>query len=143
HAAFRIRSRMSDLKSKVADAVSSGQLLETSAANILQATGEGASEVTRRSVDELVAGGHWTELNDRFYRNLAFGTGGLRGRSIGKMVTKAERGTPTELGRPEFPCIGTNAMNYYNISRATQGLVTYLKEWLRKEGISRKPKIVL
>ena len=32
------------------------------------------------------------ELNDRFYKTLAFGTGGLRGRTIGKIVTKAERG---------------------------------------------------
>ncbi len=32
------------------------------------------------------------ELNDRFYRTLSFGTGGLRGRTIGKIVTAAERG---------------------------------------------------
>ena len=25
-------------------------------------------------------------------------------------MTKAERGTPNDLGRPEFPCVGTNAM---------------------------------
>ena len=36
--------------------------------------------------------GEWTELNDRFFRTLAFGTGGLRGRTIGKVVTNAERG---------------------------------------------------
>lgn len=45
------------------------------------------------------------EIDDRFYRNLAFGTGGLRG-VIGA---------------------GTNRMNIYVIRRATQGLSNYLK----------------
>ena len=43
-------------------------------------------------------------ITDRFYRDLAFGTGGLRG----------------VLGA------GTNRMNVYNIRRATQGLADYL-----------------
>ena len=59
------------------------------------------------------------ELEDRFFEPLAFGTGGLRGKTIGAIVTKAERGSPQALGRPEFSCVGTNAMNTYNISRAT------------------------
>ena len=46
-----------------------------------------------------------TEINDRFYRDLAFGTGGLRG----------------ILGA------GTNRMNLYVVRRATQGLAAYLK----------------
>ena len=45
-------------------------------------------------------------VNDRFYRDLEFGTGGLRG-VIGA---------------------GTNRMNIYVIRRATQGLCNYLKE---------------
>lgn len=45
------------------------------------------------------------EIDDRFYRNLAFGTGGLRG-VIGA---------------------GTNRMNVHVIRRATQGLSNYLK----------------
>lgn len=44
-------------------------------------------------------------INDRFYRDLEFGTGGLRG-VIGA---------------------GTNRMNIYVIRRATQGLCAYLK----------------
>ena len=63
--------------------------------------------------------GEWAELNDRFYKTLAFGTGGLRGRTIGKIVTKAERGQGRPNERPEFPCVGTNAMNFFNVSRAT------------------------
>ncbi len=45
-------------------------------------------------------------INDRFYRDLEFGTGGLRG----------------VLGA------GTNRMNIYTIRRATQGLANYIKE---------------
>ncbi len=44
------------------------------------------------------------EINDRFYRDLAFGTGGLRG-VIGA---------------------GTNRMNVYTVRKATQGLADYL-----------------
>ena len=94
-------------------------------------------------VTELVNADAWDELNDRFYKTLAFGTGGLRGRTIGKVVTAVERGTPDELGRPEFPCVGTNAMNFYNISRATQGLVAYLHDWFRNERLPGRPKIVI
>ena len=43
-------------------------------------------------------------INDRFYRDLAFGTGGLRG-VIGA---------------------GTNRMNLYTVRRATKGLADYL-----------------
>ncbi len=82
----------------------------------------------KESILELVEQGQWGELNDRFFRKLAFGTGGLRGRTIGKVVTEAEKGTPTGLGRPEFPAVGTNCMNYGNVARATQGLVNYLKK---------------
>lgn len=86
-----------------------------------------------RVIDELVAAEEWAELNDRFYKTLQFGTGGLRGRTIGKIVTAAERGDAAHsapaIGRPEFPCVGTNAMNSFNISRATRGLVAYLHEW--------------
>ena len=82
----------------------------------------------KESILELVEQGQWGELNDRFFRKLAFGTGGLRGRTISKVVTEAEKGTPTGLGRPEFPAVGTNCMNYGNVARATQGLVNYLKK---------------
>ena len=45
-------------------------------------------------------------INDRFYRNLEFGTGGLRG-VIGA---------------------GTNRMNIYTVRRATQGFANYINE---------------
>ncbi|OLE10266.1 MAG: phosphomannomutase, partial [Verrucomicrobia bacterium 13_1_20CM_3_54_17] len=36
-----------------------------------------------------------------------------------------------------------NAMNFFNISRATQGLVAYLHDWNRSAKISTKPKFVI
>ncbi|MBR6830471.1 MAG: phospho-sugar mutase, partial [Tidjanibacter sp.] len=45
------------------------------------------------------------EFNESFYRDLEFGTGGLRG----------------ILG------VGTNRMNIYTVGMATQGLANYLK----------------
>lgn len=57
-------------------------------------------------IDELKAiDGKEEEINDRFYRELEFGTGGLRG-VIGA---------------------GTNRMNFYTVRKATQGLADYLK----------------
>jgi phosphoglucomutase len=35
--------------------------------------------VFRKEAEDLLAAGDWKELEDRFYRNLEFGTGGLRG----------------------------------------------------------------
>lgn len=135
---------MSDIKAKLNEAVSSGALLESSRKNILQILEHSSSNrVVTDSIAALVDGQEWQELNDRFFRTLAFGTGGLRGRTIGRIVTEAERGTPTELGRPEFPCVGTNAVNYFNISRATQGLVAYLKEWLSRTNQKGRPKIAI
>jgi phosphoglucomutase len=117
------------LDSKISRAVADGKLMESAAKNIHALLDGAPSDLYLRSVHELLDGAEWTELNDRFYRTLAFGTGGLRGRTIGKIVTVAERGNARENERPEFPCVGTNEMNYYNISRATQGLVAYVSEW--------------
>lgn len=134
---------MNTLTDRIQAAVAAGQLLESSAQNICQLLARSSSPVYLDSVTELVDAEAWSELNDRFFRTLAFGTGGLRGRTIGKVVTAAERGTLQALERPEFPCVGTNAMNDYNISRATQGLVAYLKEWFAKENLAGRPKIVI
>ncbi len=113
----------------MAQAVKAGKLSGESAENIRRMTAASKSlPLVEASIGELVAAGEWAELNDRFFRTLAFGTGGLRGRTIGKVVTKAEQGTPTSLGRPEFPAVGTNCMNDGNVARATQGLVNYLKK---------------
>jgi phosphoglucomutase len=134
---------MSDLSTELDAAVAGGHLLASSAANICQMLDRSSSPIDRASIEELIERAAWPELNDRFFRTLAFGTGGLRGRTIGKIVTTAEAGTPQELGRPEFPCVGTNAMNYFNISRATQGLVAYMKAHYAAEGRAGRPKLCI
>lgn len=54
------------------------------------------------------------EINDRFYRNLEFGTAGLRG-IIGA---------------------GTNRMNVYTVGQATQGLASYLLDEYEKPTVA-------
>ncbi len=134
---------MSDLSPSLSAAVQSGALLASSARNIEQLLARSSSPTYAQSIAELVEKGAWDELNDRFYKTLAFGTGGLRGRTIGKIVTAAEQGAPQPLDRPQRPCVGTNSMNYYNISRATQGLVAYLKEWFSKNDLPGRPSIAI
>src|SRR5437667_5442699 len=134
---------LADVDARIKQAVAHGQLIESSAKNSRTLLEGAGSDVYFRSVKELVHAAEWQELNDRFYQTLAFGTGGLRGRTIGKIVTAAERGNARERERPEFPCVGTNAMNFFNINRATRGLVAYLHDWNRCEQISTKPRIVI
>src|ERR1700730_3937582 len=130
------------IEAKIDNARARGQILDSSAKNIHILVAGAPSDLYLRVVEELIEAGEWSELNDRFYKTLAFGTGGLRGRTIGKIVTAAERGAPKK-DPPQFPCVGTNAMNFFNISRATQGLVAYLHDWSRREKIPRRPKLAI
>ena len=57
-------------------------------------------------VETLLKAEDWEELNDRFYTDLSFGTGGLRGVIGG----------------------GMNRMNPYTVCKATQGLANYVKK---------------
>ena len=136
-------AELADLNARIEQAVAHGQLIGSSAKNIRTLLEGVGSDVYFRSVKELVDAAEWQELNDRFYQTLAFGTGGLRGCTIGKIATTAERGNAREGERPELPCVGTNAMNFFNINRATRGLVAYLQDWNRREGIPTKPKLVI
>ena len=128
-----------EFKQAIESAVQEGKLSTDSAENVERLMRE-SKQVPRMvaSIQELVDTCEWEELNDRFFRTLAFGTGGLRGRTIGKVVTKAEMGKPTALGRPEFPAVGTNCMNEGNVAKATQGLVNYLQ----KSFPGQAPKVV-
>jgi len=140
-------NNIEELNSKIDRAAAERQLIESAAKNIRTLLAGAPSDLYLRAVEELVDADEWPELNDRFYQTLAFGTGGLRGRTIGKIVTKTERGdtahSAVATGRPEFPCVGTNAMNFFNISRATRGLVAYLHDWNQRNKISAKAKIVI
>lgn len=128
---------------KIDRAVANKRLLESAAKNIRTLLANAPSDLYSRVIDELVDTEEWNELNDRFYKTLEFGTGGLRGRTIGKIVTSAERGDAGPNDRPQFPCVGTNAMNFANVNRATQGLVAYAKEWHARNKIEARPKIVI
>jgi phosphoglucomutase len=131
------------LNSQIKQAVADGQLMESTAKNIGTLLSGARTDLYFRSVNELFSWAQWSELNDRFYQTIAFGTGGLRGRTIGKIVTTAERGNAGEDERPQFPCVGTNAMNFFNINRATRGLVAYLHDWNGREKISARPRLVI
>ena len=124
-------------------AVADGKLLESSLENIELLTGGTQDPVVPAAIAQLVEAGEWTELNNRFYKTLAFGTGGLRGRTIGTVVTAAEQGHGGINGRPEFPCVGTASMNYFNVGRAMRGLITYVRRFVEAEGTGRKPLIVV
>nr|WP_154959361.1 phospho-sugar mutase [Paenibacillus xylanexedens] len=93
--------------------------LSAAAAETLQQWLEDASidEATKQELRDLKD--QPKELEERFYRNLEFGTGGLRG-VIGA---------------------GSNRMNKYTVGRATQGFARYLLEQHGdKEG---KPSVVI
>jgi phosphoglucomutase len=132
-----------ELQALLEKARDDGLLRDSTVANALSLIRGSQSPLYAEVVAELARGQHWDELNDRFFRTLAFGTGGLRGRTIGKIVTEAERGDSSPDQSPQFPCVGTNAMNFYNVSRATQGLVAYLQEWRAQQKMGGKPKIVI
>ena len=61
-------------------------------------------EETKKEVNSLIEN-HPKELEESFYKNAAFGTGGMRG----------------VMG------VGTNRINKYTLGRNTQGLSDYLK----------------
>ncbi len=131
------------MDTKITEAVIGAKMLEISGANITSFLASSEDPVDRAAVEELVAASAWDELNDRFFKTLAFGTGGLRGRTVGRIVTKAERGSAAEGERPEHPCVGTNGMNLFNVSRATQGLVRYTKQWIAEHDPERRPAMAI
>lgn len=120
--------------------VEEGKLLASSLENIRLLLSGTQDPVASASVDELVKAHQWDELNNRFYKTLAFGTGGLRGRTIGTVVTMAEQGKGGMNARPQFPCVGTACMNFFNVGRAMRGLIQYVRGFV---GTGRKPLLVI
>ncbi len=66
-------------------------------------------QATRQEIEHLIAN-DTEELKERFYKNLEFGTGGMRG----------------VMG------VGTNRINKYTLGKSTQGLANYLKNTYRE-----------
>lgn len=131
------------LEAKLQSAADSGAILKSTHENILGLLSATTNPAYRASVDELVKKEQWAELNDRFFQTLKFGTGGLRGRTIGKVVTRTERGKADKKARPDLPCVGTASMNYYNVGRATRGLVAYILKYRAKKKLAGRPSMVI
>ena len=90
---------------------------------------------------ELTAQEAWDEINDRFYKPLTFGTGGMRGRTIGKVIASTEQGEfSNEFHTPAYPAVGCSYLNDFNVVRATMGLYRYCKYHCKDD---ESPKLVI
>jgi phosphoglucomutase len=128
---------------KTSTAARASQLLPAAAENLAAWLNSGLPAWAVASIEELTAQGAWNELNDRFYRYLEFGTGGMRGRTIGAVSAKSELGTPGPQGTPEHAAIGCNAVNDFTIIRATIGLYRYVKKYLAQNLRFDAPRLVI
>lgn len=132
------------LTASIKSATEKGDLLASASENILSWLESGVlPEWAAASIAELVEDAHWSELNDRFYKQIEFGTGGMRNRTVGQIVTKAERGTSTG-DQPAYAAVGTAVLNDFNVIRATIGLFRYCKRYLRQaNGRDDVPRLVI
>jgi phosphoglucomutase len=128
----------------IKQAARDGQLLQSSEKNLAEwLEGGFLPDWAEASIDELVARGEWDELNDRFYQFLAFGTGGMRNRTIGNVVTSAERGAAGPDAAPAHAAVGTAVLNDFNVACATIGLYRYCEYYLRQSGAGGAPRLVI
>lgn len=128
---------------KLASAEAQGFISTTTLENVTRwSQAEYLPKWVTRSVSELVDQGAWEELNDRFYQELAFGTGGMRGRTIGRISSVVEQGDLSG-GCPAYAAVGTNVLNDFNIVRATVGLFRYVQSYLQDAGRIETPRFVI
>ncbi len=129
---------------KIESAEAAGFLLGSTVTNLKNWTSaDFLPEWVGASITELVEKEEWEELNDRFYQTMAFGTGGIRGRTIGKVIAFAEKGTTSAQGMPEHAAVGTNVLNDFNLIRATVGMFRYVKQFLDESGRHDQPRFVI
>ena len=124
-------------------AATAGQLLPASAENLEAFLKANLPAWAQESIAELVTQQAWPELNDRFYRYLEFGTGGMRGRTIGAVAAKAETGRLSALGSPEHAAVGSNMLNDFTLIRAVVGLFRYTSKYLASRNAAAKPRLVI
>jgi phosphoglucomutase len=123
---------------------SENKILPSTAENMaLWVEGNFLPDWALESIQELLKKEAFEELNDRFYKNMEFGTGGMRGRTIGRISAEAEQGTLSDLGTPAHPAIGSNVLNDFNLIRATIGLFNYSQQYLKSSEIFDIPKLVI
>jgi phosphoglucomutase len=90
------------------------QLLDATAQKNVENWLNGAYDAeTKAKINQLIEANDNTALTDSFYKNLEFGTGGMRG----------------EMG------VGCNRMNKYTVGGATQGFANYLNKVLPNQSI--------
>jgi phosphoglucomutase len=121
----------------------SGQLLPAAAENLRQFLSAGLPEWAEASIAELLSREAWAELNDRFYRFLEFGTGGMRGRTIGVVNAAAETGQVSALGTPEHAAVGSNLLNDFTLVRAVIGLFRSIQTYLADRDRAERPRLVI
>lgn len=129
---------------KIEAAGSDGKLLESAVKNLkVWASADFLPAWVGESIQELVEQEAWDELNDRFYQNMAFGTGGIRGRTIGRISSSVEKGKESGQGTPEHAAVGTNVLNDFNIIKATIGLYRYCEKYLCESGRHDLPRFII
>jgi phosphoglucomutase len=128
---------------KISLAVKDGKLMPSAAENLNVWLKAGLPDWAQQSMAELIERGEWAELNDRFYRYLEFGTGGMRGRTMGKVTAQAETGTLSASGSPEHAAVGSNLLNEFTLLRAVIGLHRYMAKYLAQQKSAAKPKLVI
>lgn len=135
--------KIEELKSLINSAKNEGKLLPASIENLENWLAQNfLPEWALESLAELFAKEEFEEINDRFFKPLAFGTGGMRGRTIGKKSADAELGKVSPKGTPEHAAVGASYMNDFNVARATMGLFNYCKKWL-DSGSGGTPKLAV
>jgi len=95
---------------------------------------DGLPDAVIASLQDLVAKEAWAEIEDRFYKGIAFGTGGMRGRTVGRVSTANELDAE---GKPVRAAVGSACLNDINILRAGLGL------WRQVSTQSTKPRLVI
>ena len=127
-----------DLEKKIRAAEANGELL-AEAASHLKAWLEAPflPPWALSALEELAEQSAWEELNNRFYCNLAFGTGGMRGRTIGRQAASVECDASEN---PKHAAVGSACLNDFNIIRATLGLYRYCASYLGRESV---PSLVI
>ncbi|MEO7414708.1 MAG: phospho-sugar mutase [Opitutaceae bacterium] len=128
---------------RINTAAQAGQLLPGTAQNLAAFLQADLPTWAKASIEELVTRQEWNELNDRFYRYLEFGTGGMRGRTIGVVGAPSEVGTLSATGSPEHAAIGSNMLNDFTLIRAVVGLFRYTKKYLSGARATEKPRLVI
>ncbi len=128
---------------RIQEAGTAGRLLPSTVGNLRAFLGARLPAWAQSSIEELVAADAWSELNDRFYRFLEFGTGGMRGRTIAVKPASAETGRVDAKSAPEHAAVGSNLLNDFTLIRATIGLYRHTREYLDGKGVTSKAKLVI